>query len=145
MAIAKPEKPLRREVVVKRVAHVVTIDPLGMKIVVKGRRRGAELAWEDLTNGEAALATALNASLGETAVEGLRIAQAGRPPTRQEVIDRNARAQVQLIDALLDLSRILACSDPSVRAVRSARPARRLPFVQIAAQVRVCNASTTFD
>jgi hypothetical protein len=32
--------------------------------VPKGRRKGVEIAWKDLVSGEAALAAALNASLG---------------------------------------------------------------------------------
>jgi hypothetical protein len=31
--------------------------------VPKGKRNGLEIAWKDLVNGDAALATALNASL----------------------------------------------------------------------------------
>jgi hypothetical protein len=34
-----------------------------MKLVPKGRRKGHEIAWKDLVSGDAALATALNASL----------------------------------------------------------------------------------
>jgi hypothetical protein len=41
----------------------VTIDPQGLKIVPKGKRKGLELAWQALVSGDAALATALNASL----------------------------------------------------------------------------------
>jgi hypothetical protein len=42
---------------------VLTISPEGLKLVEKGRRKGHELAWEALVSGDAALATALNASL----------------------------------------------------------------------------------
>ena len=42
---------------------MVTIDPAGLKIVPKGKRKGMEIAWKDLVSGDAALATALNASL----------------------------------------------------------------------------------
>ena len=34
-----------------------------LKLVPKGKRKGMELAWKDLVSGQAALATALNASL----------------------------------------------------------------------------------
>jgi len=34
-----------------------------LNLAPKGRRKGYELAWVDLVSGEAALATALNASL----------------------------------------------------------------------------------
>ena len=42
---------------------MLTIAPDGLKLVPKGRRKGYELAWQDLVSGQAALATALNASL----------------------------------------------------------------------------------
>lgn len=59
----KLEKPLRREVEVDGKPYMLTIAPEGMKLVPKGRRKGVELAWQALVSGEAALATALNASL----------------------------------------------------------------------------------
>ena len=61
----KLEKPLRREIKIKDQAYVVTISPEGLKLTVKGKRKGQELAWADLVSGEAALATALNASLSQ--------------------------------------------------------------------------------
>ena len=42
---------------------MLTIDPAGMKLVPKGKRNGLELAWKALISGDAALATALNASV----------------------------------------------------------------------------------
>jgi hypothetical protein len=57
------EGELRREVVIGDDAYVVTISPTGFTPVVKGRRKGLTIAWGDLVSGEAALATALNASL----------------------------------------------------------------------------------
>ena len=59
----KLEKPLRREITVERASYIVTIAPDGLKLTVKGKRKGIELAWSDLVSGQAALATALNASL----------------------------------------------------------------------------------
>jgi len=35
-----------------------------LKLVPKGKRNGMELAWKALISGEAALASALNASVG---------------------------------------------------------------------------------
>lgn len=62
-AITKLDKALRREIRVGRRAYIVTLGPLGMKLVVKGKRKGVELVWNDLVSGDAALATALNVSL----------------------------------------------------------------------------------
>ncbi len=61
--MTKLEKPLKREVAINGQAYVVTIDPEGLKLTVKGHRKGQELAWKDIVGGEAALATALNASV----------------------------------------------------------------------------------
>lgn len=59
----KLEGPLRREVDIDGAAYTLTITPEGMALVPKGRRKGYELAWRALVSGDAALATALNASL----------------------------------------------------------------------------------
>ncbi|MGE5639440.1 MAG: hypothetical protein ACM30H_05040 [Clostridia bacterium] len=59
----KLDKALRREVTIGGKPYMLTIDPLGMKLVPKGRRKGQEIAWEALVSGQAALAQALNASL----------------------------------------------------------------------------------
>lgn len=59
----KLEAPLKREVEIDGVAYTLTIAPDGMALVLKGRRKGFELKWSDLVSGDAALTTALNASL----------------------------------------------------------------------------------
>jgi hypothetical protein len=64
MMATKLEKPLKREVMIGEQAYMLTISPEGLKLVVKGKRNGLELAWKALVSGDAALATALNASLG---------------------------------------------------------------------------------
>jgi hypothetical protein len=56
--------PLRRELTIDDKPYVLTITRDGFRLVLKGRRKGRELAWRDLVSGEAALAVALNASLG---------------------------------------------------------------------------------
>lgn len=57
------DKPLRREVVVGDTRYTLMIDPDGLKLTEKGKRKGVELSWKDLTSGDAALATALQASV----------------------------------------------------------------------------------
>jgi len=59
------DKPLKRELRLKGAPHVLTIDADGLRLTKKGRRQGIELAWKDLVSGDAAMATALNASLGK--------------------------------------------------------------------------------
>lgn len=58
------EKDLRRALKIKGADYVLTISPQGLKLTLKKKRNGLELKWADLVDGEAALATALNASLG---------------------------------------------------------------------------------
>ena len=59
----KLEKPLKREVSIEGQPYMLTLTPEGLKLVPKGKRNGLELAWKALVSGEAALATALNASV----------------------------------------------------------------------------------
>lgn len=57
------QKPLKREIMVKRQPYIVTLSPDGLKVTKKGLRKGQELKWTDFVSGQAALAVALNASL----------------------------------------------------------------------------------
>jgi len=57
------DKALKREVQIGDTPYVLTIDPDGLKLVPKGKRKGLELRWSELVSGDAALATALQASL----------------------------------------------------------------------------------
>ena len=61
-------KELKRQVTVDGVDYTVVLDPDGVRLTVKGRRKPeVELRWRDLLSGEAAMAAALNASLGTRA------------------------------------------------------------------------------
>jgi hypothetical protein len=57
------DKPLRREVTIDGDAYTLVLDPVGLKLMLRGHRKGAELRWKDIVNGDAAIASALNASL----------------------------------------------------------------------------------
>lgn len=60
------EKELKRSIDVNGEPYTVIIDPAGLRLVGKGKRKPqVQLAWKDLVNGDAALAVALNASVGE--------------------------------------------------------------------------------
>jgi hypothetical protein len=61
----KLERPMKRELSVKGRPFMLTLTPGGFKLTPKGHRNGVELTWNDIVSGEAALATALNASLGK--------------------------------------------------------------------------------
>jgi hypothetical protein len=58
------EKELKRSVDIDGENYTVIIDPNGLRLVGKGKRKPAvQLTWKDLVNGEAALAHALRASV----------------------------------------------------------------------------------
>ena len=57
------DKPLRRQLLVDDRTYTLTIDPDGLKLVLKGKRKGLTLRWADIVSGDAALAAALQASL----------------------------------------------------------------------------------
>jgi hypothetical protein len=59
----KLEGTLKREVVIDGSPYTVTLDPTGLKLVPKGKRKGYELEWSAFVSGDAALATALNAAM----------------------------------------------------------------------------------
>src|SRR6516162_6513297 len=72
------EKTLKRELSIGGRAYILAISPEGLKLTLKGRRKGLELQWDALVSGDAALAVALNASLGK-----FTAAPAARKPTAQ--------------------------------------------------------------
>ena len=58
------DKELKRQVTVDGVDYTVAVDPEGIRLTGKGKRRAeVELRWRDLLSGDAAMAVALNASL----------------------------------------------------------------------------------
>jgi hypothetical protein len=59
----KLNTPFKRELDLNGAKYTVTVTPEGFKLVLKGKRKGVELLWTQLINGDAALASALNASL----------------------------------------------------------------------------------
>jgi hypothetical protein len=63
MATTRLDGPLRRELDIAGDAYTLTITPQRLTLIRKGRRKGLELEWTQLVSGDAALATALNASL----------------------------------------------------------------------------------
>lgn len=62
------DKTLKRELTIEGRAFIVAMSPDGIKLTLKGKRIGQELRWRDLVSGDAALAIALNASVGKFAV-----------------------------------------------------------------------------
>jgi hypothetical protein len=69
--------PVKRELDIDGDKYTLTVSPEGFKLVLKGRRKGIELSWRSIVSGDAALTTALNASLYKTradapAIRGLK-------------------------------------------------------------------------
>jgi hypothetical protein len=69
------DKTLKRELRIGDRSYIVTMSPLTLKLTPKGKRKGMELQWEALVNGDAALATALNASIGSLTADRARAEQ----------------------------------------------------------------------
>ena len=59
----KLDNPLKRELQIGADLYTLTLSQQGFTLALKGRRKGLDVAWADLVSGDAALATALNASL----------------------------------------------------------------------------------
>ena len=62
----KMAAPFKRELDIDGDKYTLTLTGEGLKLVLKGHRKGLELTWRSLVNGEAALAAALNATLYRT-------------------------------------------------------------------------------
>ena len=58
----KLQQAFKRELDLNGDKYTLTVTPDGFKLVVKGKRKGIELSWASIVGGDAALATALNAS-----------------------------------------------------------------------------------
>ncbi len=78
------DKELKRQVTVDGVDYTVALDPEGIRLTGKGKRRPeVELRWRDLLSGEAAMAVALNASLTKR--------QAATQPETEQAPDRTSK------------------------------------------------------
>jgi hypothetical protein len=95
------DRTLKRELSIDGRAYTVTLSPEGLTLALKGRRKGVQLVWRALISGEAALAVALNASLGRLP---------GEP-----VLEHPARASPLATSAARE----------KVRVAKAARPAKR--------------------
>jgi len=67
----KLNSAFKRELEVNGDKYTLTVSPEGFKLVLKGKRKGIELSWTAIVGGEAALATALNASIHHPGMHSL--------------------------------------------------------------------------
>jgi hypothetical protein len=72
---------LKRALTIDGRDYVVTLTAASLKLTLKGKRNGVELAWAQLVNGEAALAVALHASVGAFAAQQEKPSITSNPPT----------------------------------------------------------------
>ena len=76
------DKELKRQVTIDGVDYTVAVDPDGLRLTGKGKRKlEVELRWRDLLSGDAAMAAALNASLSKKEPAATKPAT-GQPPDR---------------------------------------------------------------
>ena len=59
----KLDGALKRELSIGGEPYTLTLSQEGFTLALKGHRKGLDIRWADLVGGDAALATALNASL----------------------------------------------------------------------------------
>ena len=59
----KLDKTLKREIDLDGKLYTLTLSPDGLLLTEKGHRKGVELTWKSIVGGDAALASALNASV----------------------------------------------------------------------------------
>lgn len=78
------DKSLKRALEVNGKPFVLTISPMGFTLIPRGRRKGHEILWSDFVSGEAALASALNASLQFSAESEKPVKAAARKPAAKK-------------------------------------------------------------
>ena len=80
----KLDRVLKRELAINGEPYTLTISDEGFTLTLKGRRKGLDIRWADLVRGDAALATALNASLTAN------IAPRSKPPEKDNKETKSA-------------------------------------------------------
>lgn len=66
----KLDKQLKREIDIDGKPYMVTLSPEGVKLTEKGKRKGQELSWRGLVNGQSATAVSLAGSPSEPGASG---------------------------------------------------------------------------
>ena len=85
------QRPLKRELKLQGEPFTLTITPDGLTLVPKGGRKGYELDWLALVSGDAALASALRASVLNPPRSGTR-GKAAKAPRGSAASDKRRRS-----------------------------------------------------
>ena len=84
----KLDRTLKRELTIGGEPYTLTLSDEGFTLSLKGRRKGLDIRWADLVGGDAALATALNASLTANIVPrhkpAVAVKEKGKPALRPD-------------------------------------------------------------
>jgi hypothetical protein len=116
----KLDSVLKRELTISGELYTLTISPEGFLLTVKGHRNGLDIAWADLVGGDAALATALNASLTAN------IAPRGKPPVKLKGDAKPAaRPRIDPATIFLDKKTLAARAKARATEEAAARPEDR--------------------
>jgi hypothetical protein len=84
--------PLKRALTIGGREYVVTLTQANLKLALKGKRNGFELPWAEIVNGEAALAVALQASVGAFPAKPSGAKDQSKPRSRAGTRARRMRA-----------------------------------------------------
>jgi hypothetical protein len=91
---------LKRELSIGGEPYTLTLSPEGFTLALKGHRKGLDIRWADLVGGDAALATALNASLTANIVprgrgtEAMPRAETAQTERRAKAVKPKPRAEI---------------------------------------------------
>src|SRR5450631_1273134 len=75
---------LKRALTIDVRDYVVTLTDTSLKLTLKGKRNGFEMEWTQMVNGEAALAVALQASVGAFVAKNAATPTAARKASTQK-------------------------------------------------------------
>jgi len=91
----KLDRILKRELTISGEPYTLTLSEVGFVLTLNGRRKGLDIRWADLVGGDAALTTALNASLTANIAPRGRAAATASDAAKRAARPTIARAAVQ--------------------------------------------------
>ena len=116
---------LKRELSIGGEPYTLTLSQQGFTLTLKGHRKGLDIRWADLVGGDAALATALNASLTANIVPRGKVAEA---PSRGEAAKSQPRGRTATLPSRAKAATakpLIKAAAPKPRAKAAAAKRRR--------------------